>query len=328
MNIISGMGGLFRAEILRRLEGFDTGLGDDRDLTMMLRKQRWKLSFSVDAVVWTTVPVTRDHLWRQRARWRRNVMKICVSKHRDQFVLGRYRFANAYLAMQVLLGRMLIPFAILIGLFWAAAQNGPLSDTRNPRNFLLDNGHLSADQTIDYARCCRRAKTDEFLADVSVSILRNFLRGPSAVLCRGRRAVSDWRETPLRSGPYLGRDPVVVTAAVTTGRHGRKGSSLFCATVLLAGIAIAPTPTQSAGSSSVGSPSSPFTLRRKPLRFDLVGPSRFNSHFFSLSSSYGPMSVIAPTVYGDFRSPSYQAWSPSTGSGVQPMSETEGATLR
>ena len=117
---------------------------------------------------------------------------------------------------------------------------------------------------------------------------------------------------------------MVVTAAVTTGRHGRKGSSLFCATVLLAGIAIAPTPTQSAGSSSVGSPSSPFTLRRKPLRFDLVGPSRFNSHFFSLSSSYGPMSVIAPTVYGDFRSPSYQAWSPSTGSGVQPMSETEG----
>jgi hypothetical protein len=117
---------------------------------------------------------------------------------------------------------------------------------------------------------------------------------------------------------------VVVTAAVTTGRHGRRGLSLFCATVLLAGIAIAPTPTQSAGSSSVGSPSSPFTLRRKPLRFDLVGPSRFDSHFFSLSSSYGPMSVTAPTVYGDFRSPSYQAWSPSTGSGVQPMSETEG----
>ena len=33
LNIISGMGGLFRAEILRRLGGFDTGLGDDRDLT-------------------------------------------------------------------------------------------------------------------------------------------------------------------------------------------------------------------------------------------------------------------------------------------------------
>jgi poly-beta-1,6-N-acetyl-D-glucosamine synthase len=126
LNIISGMGGLFRAEILHRLFGFDTGLGDDRDLTMMIRKQRWKLAFSIGAVVWTTVPVTRDHLARQRARWRRNVMKICVSKHRDQFVLGRYGFANAWLAVQVLLGRMLIPLAIVIGLFWAAFENGPL----------------------------------------------------------------------------------------------------------------------------------------------------------------------------------------------------------
>jgi len=124
--IISGMGGIFRAEILHRLFGFDTGLGDDRDLSMMIRKQRWKLRFVIDAVVWTTVPVTRDHLWRQRARWRRNVIKICLSKHRDQFVLGRYGFANAVVAVQLLLGRLLIPLTLLIGLFWAVFENGPL----------------------------------------------------------------------------------------------------------------------------------------------------------------------------------------------------------
>jgi hypothetical protein len=112
---------------------------------------------------------------------------------------------------------------------------------------------------------------------------------------------------------------VVVTAAVTTGRHGRRGLSLFCATVLLAGIAISPTPTQSASSSSVGSPSSPFTLRRKVIPRLRIEPSA--TRFFSLLSSHGPMSVIAPTVYGDFRSP---ALSPSIGFGVRPMSETEG----
>ena len=125
LNVVSGMGGLFRAEILRRLGGFDTGLGDDRDLTMMLRKQRWKLRFSIDAVVWTTVPVTRDHLWRQRARWRRNVIKICVSKHRDWFVLGRYGFANALLAVQVLFARILIPLAAVIGIYWLVFEKGP-----------------------------------------------------------------------------------------------------------------------------------------------------------------------------------------------------------
>jgi hypothetical protein len=118
---------------------------------------------------------------------------------------------------------------------------------------------------------------------------------------------------------------MVVTAA--TGRHGRRDRlSLFCATVLLAGIAIAPTPTQSASSSSpVALPSSPFTLRRKVIR-PLRDTQPAATHFFSLLS-YGPMSVIAPTVYSDFRSPvglSYQALSPSIGSGVRPMSETEG----
>jgi cellulose synthase/poly-beta-1,6-N-acetylglucosamine synthase-like glycosyltransferase len=126
LNIIPGMGGLFRAEILHRLGGFDTGLGDDTDLTTNMRKQRWKLSFSFDAVVWTTVPVTRDHLWRQRMRWRRNMIKIRVSKHRDQFMLGRYGFANAVLAVQVLFGRIVIPMTMVAGLLFETFEYGPL----------------------------------------------------------------------------------------------------------------------------------------------------------------------------------------------------------
>jgi cellulose synthase/poly-beta-1,6-N-acetylglucosamine synthase-like glycosyltransferase len=125
--VISGMGGLFRAEILRKLGGYDTGLGDDRDLSTMMRKQRWKLAFSIDAVVWTTVPETRYHLWRQRARWRRNIVKICLSKHRDLFVLGRYGLANAVLVLEVALLHIVIPVAFLVGMFWAVFANGPLA---------------------------------------------------------------------------------------------------------------------------------------------------------------------------------------------------------
>ena len=123
MDIISGMGGIFRAEIVRRLGGFDTGLGDDRDLSTMLLKQRFKLAFSNDAVVWTTVPETRYHLWRQRMRWRRNIIKIRVSKHRDMFLLGRYGLANAVIAVQLAV-RLLIPATLLAGLVWAIYQHG------------------------------------------------------------------------------------------------------------------------------------------------------------------------------------------------------------
>src|SRR5271166_3932927 len=123
MDIISGMGGIFRGEIIRSLGGFDTGLGDDRDLSTMLLKQRFKLAFSNDAVVWTTVPETRHHLWRQRMRWRRNIIKIRVSKHRDMFLLGRYGFTNAIIAIQLAV-RLLVPVTLLIGLFWALYQRG------------------------------------------------------------------------------------------------------------------------------------------------------------------------------------------------------------
>jgi poly-beta-1,6-N-acetyl-D-glucosamine synthase len=126
LNIISGMGGLFRAEILRRLHGFDTGLGDDTDMTTQIRKQRWKCGFSLGAVVWTTVPETRDHLWRQRARWRRNMIKIRISKHRDQFILGRYGFKNALLACVLLLSRLLWTWAMAVGLFVVLFEFGPL----------------------------------------------------------------------------------------------------------------------------------------------------------------------------------------------------------
>ena len=123
MDIISGMGGMFRAEIIRRLGGFDTGLGDDRDLSTMLLKQRFKLGFSNDAVVWTTVPESRYHLWRQRMRWRRNIIKIRVSKHRDMFLLGRYGVINAIIAIQLAV-RLLLPATLLTGLFFGFFQHG------------------------------------------------------------------------------------------------------------------------------------------------------------------------------------------------------------
>ena len=123
MDVISGMGGIFRGEIIRGLGGFDTGLGDDRDLSTMLLKQRFKLAFSHEAVVWTTVPETRYHLWRQRMRWRRNIIKIRVSKHRDMFMLGRYGFANAVIALQLGV-KLLVPATLLIGLLWAFCKHG------------------------------------------------------------------------------------------------------------------------------------------------------------------------------------------------------------
>lgn len=126
LSIVPGMGGMFRADIMRRLGGYDTGLGDDTDMSMNLLKQGWKLAFSLDAVVWTLVPKTRYHLWRQRSRWTRNLIKIRISKHRDQFVLGRYGFANAVIALRTLVVQLLLPWSLVVGVLVSTFEKGPL----------------------------------------------------------------------------------------------------------------------------------------------------------------------------------------------------------
>ena len=127
LTIIPGAGGLFRAEILRRLGGYDTGLGDDTDLTIKLRKQGWKLGFSVDAIVWTDVPATLRRLCRQRKRWERNMVKIRLSKHRDMLALGRYGVGNAVVMLDLLIMRITFPWVAAVGLLAFALMDGPLS---------------------------------------------------------------------------------------------------------------------------------------------------------------------------------------------------------
>jgi len=127
LNMVPGAGGLFRGEILRRVGGFDTGLGDDTDLTLKLRKQRWRLAFAVDAMIWTDVPATWRALRRQRIRWERNMVKMRLSKHRDMFSLGRYGAGNAIVVCDLLVMRVLFPWMAGVGLLTMAAANGPLS---------------------------------------------------------------------------------------------------------------------------------------------------------------------------------------------------------
>ena len=128
LNMVPGAGGLFRGEILRRLGGFDTGLGDDTDLTLKLRKQRWRLAFAVDAMIWTDVPASWRALRRQRIRWERNMVKMRLSKHRDMFSLGRYGAGNAIVVCDLLVMRVLLPWMAGVGLLTMAAANGPLSE--------------------------------------------------------------------------------------------------------------------------------------------------------------------------------------------------------
>lgn len=126
MSIVPGGFGLFRAVAVRRLGGFDTGLGDDTDITLRLRKAGWRLAFTTGATVWAAVPRTWRGLFRQRRRWERNMVKIRLRKQGDLLLPWRYGWRNSLVALDTLVVRVFMPWLYFSAALWILAT-APLS---------------------------------------------------------------------------------------------------------------------------------------------------------------------------------------------------------
>lgn len=123
LSILPGAGSMFRADALRALGGYDSGLGDDTDLTLRLRKQGWRLGFAPNAIVWTDVPNRFGWLMKQRSRWARNMVKIRLHKHGDLVRLDRFGLSNAVVFADLFLLRVAIPFLGFAGVvFYTATE--------------------------------------------------------------------------------------------------------------------------------------------------------------------------------------------------------------
>lgn len=118
LSILPGAGSMFRADAIRQLGGYDSGLGDDTDLTLRLRKQGWKLRFALNAIVWTDVPDHYGWLLRQRSRWTRNMVKIRLHKQGDLYHFWRFGIVNAIVFFDILLFRVILPFLALWGVLY------------------------------------------------------------------------------------------------------------------------------------------------------------------------------------------------------------------
>jgi biofilm PGA synthesis N-glycosyltransferase PgaC len=126
ITIVCGMGGMFRGTAIRGLGGFDTGLGDDTDLTLRLRKARWKLRMSLTGRISTDVPTTLPRLMRQRSRWTRNGVKVRLRKHRDMGTF-KYGFTNGFLFYENIVNRVIRPYVIVGLACWVHLYKGTAS---------------------------------------------------------------------------------------------------------------------------------------------------------------------------------------------------------
>lgn len=81
--IVSGAFGAFPKQLLLRLGGWDIGPGLDGDITVKIRKLRYKVLFEENALCLTHVPVTWKALTKQRRRWSRSLVRFRLRKHKD-----------------------------------------------------------------------------------------------------------------------------------------------------------------------------------------------------------------------------------------------------
>lgn len=119
VNNISGAFGIFRADILALVGGWDAGTAEDLDMTQRLKQHfgrhpEWRIVFDPRVVGHTDVPATFREFLYQRLRWDGDLYYIYVRKYRHNLRPGLLGWPNflSHLLTGVLL-QVVMPFLIL-----------------------------------------------------------------------------------------------------------------------------------------------------------------------------------------------------------------------
>lgn len=122
--IVSGAFGAFRRKVLLEVGGWDTGPGEDADITIKIRKAGYKIAFAPKAICQTNVPETWKAYWRQRLRWNRSLIRFRWRKHRNvytdwrRFDLGTVVGMADSFFFQAVMPFIRVPYVILVALFF------------------------------------------------------------------------------------------------------------------------------------------------------------------------------------------------------------------
>lgn len=96
--VIGGPGAMFRKDILKKVNYFETGtITEDLDLTMKivaLGNKEHKLVFAADTIVYTEAPAYVKSLHKQRFRWKKGKYQ-CLKKHRDLYFNTDKKYSKA-----------------------------------------------------------------------------------------------------------------------------------------------------------------------------------------------------------------------------------------
>lgn len=117
--IVSGAFGAFRRDALEKVGGWDTGPGEDADITLKLRILGGQVAFAPQAMCMTDVP---DNWWayfRQQMRWNRSTVRLRLGKFsRTLRPVRPFNGYNLMASLDVVVFQVLLGFALPVYVLW------------------------------------------------------------------------------------------------------------------------------------------------------------------------------------------------------------------
>jgi cellulose synthase/poly-beta-1,6-N-acetylglucosamine synthase-like glycosyltransferase len=137
LRIASGAFGAFRKDILNRFGGWDVGPGLDGDITVKVRKLKFKVAFEPRAICFTSVPVTVRGLARQRTRWGRSLVRFRMKKHRDIFFPNQnFSFLNLISSVENVF------YGLILNILWIVYIGDILLNLPHTAKFIIPINYL------------------------------------------------------------------------------------------------------------------------------------------------------------------------------------------
>lgn len=122
VNNIPGAHGIFRADFLRRVGGWDTGAAEDVDLAWRIRKYfgrypHLRIAADPHVLSFTDVPTRWTEFLRQRLRWEGDPVYLYLRKHRGSLKPGLLGWRNFFFAVWYgVIYQMAMPLLLLVSI--------------------------------------------------------------------------------------------------------------------------------------------------------------------------------------------------------------------
>ncbi|HYW03002.1 MAG TPA: glycosyltransferase family 2 protein [Gammaproteobacteria bacterium] len=117
--IVSGAFGAFRRDALERVGGWDTGPGEDADLTIKLRMLGGRVAFAPLAMCMTDAPDKWWGYFKQQMRWNRSTVRLRLGKYSRVLRPGHpFRWSNLLASLDVVVFQVVFGFTFPVYLVW------------------------------------------------------------------------------------------------------------------------------------------------------------------------------------------------------------------